>query len=181
MKTTATIMAGIVIVGALTGCSRDHAEEPPPAPAAELPGIFVTSMPQGSAIPIPEARKQFKPGDDVILTGRIMGTKYPFVEGRSVFVLGDEGTLTHCDAMGEAGHCPTPWDTCCDTPVERAAGTVSIQVVGADGKVLPLGLKGVHGLKELSRVTVVGKVAPNASPEAFIINATAIHVASDAP
>jgi hypothetical protein len=96
-----------------------------------------------------------------------------------MFVLGDEGTLTHCDAMEDAGNCRTPWDTCCDTPADRATGTASIQVLDPEGKVLGRGLKGVGGLQELSRVTVLGKVADTSTAEAFIVNATHIHVAQE--
>ena len=179
MKTMNTAFAGAVVVVCLAGCGRPSGSTPPAAPMVALPDVFVEALPSATAVPIPEARTTLKPGDGVILTGLVMGTKHPFVEGRGVFVLGDEGTLTHCAARGEPDHCPTPWDTCCDTPAERVAGTASIQVLDAEGKVLARGLKGAHGLKELSRVTVVGKVAPNASAEAFIVNASAIHVVEE--
>lgn len=178
-KTTKTVMmtvASVALASVVVGCGGRQEAEVSQAPAVDLPDIFVDALAAATAVPIPEARNNLKPGDSVILTGLVMGTKYPFVEGRGVFVLGDEGTLTPCGAMGAPGHCPTPWDTCCDTPAARVAGTASIQVLGAAGKVLARGLKGAHGLQELSRVTVVGKVAPSASPEAFIVNASAIHV-----
>ena len=49
-------------------------------------------------------------------------------------------------------------------------------MVGDDGKPLHTGLEGVNGLNNLSRVTVAGIVADNSSPEAFIVNASAIHI-----
>jgi hypothetical protein len=50
-------------------------------------------------------------------------------------------------------------------------------LIGTDGKVLPIGLKGVSGLKELSKVTVKGTVAPGSTAEAFVVIASAVFVA----
>jgi len=104
-----------------------------------------------------------------------MGTPSPFVEGRAVFVLGDEATITPCDAMA-ADHCPKPWDACCDPADIRMKGTATIQVIDESGRPVKAGLKGVNGLSELSRVTVTGTVAPHSSQMAFIVNADAIHI-----
>ena len=61
-------------------------------------------------------------------------------------------------------------------PACAPVGTVTVQVLGNDGKPVRTGLKGINGLAELSRVTVAGTVAKNSSPEAFVVNASAIHV-----
>ena len=90
-------------------------------------------------------------------------------------MLGDEATLVPCDLKGD-DHCPMPWDNCCDPSELKSAGTATIQVLDDNGKPARTGIKGVQGLKELSRVTVSGKVAKNSTPEAFIVNADAIHV-----
>lgn len=140
----------------------------------EVPAVFVSEPIDGKAVAIPEARSA-KPGDEVVLTGLIMGVHHPFVEGRGVFVLGDEGTLVPCDEKGD-DHCSTPWDNCCDPSEVKKAGTATIQVLGEDGKPIRTGLKSINGLAELSRVTVEGTVAANSSSEAFIVNASAIHV-----
>lgn len=171
-------VVAVVTMGLMAGCgSRQEAAPEPPEMAT--PDAFVSEVPSGVATPIPEARTQRKPGDEVLLTGLVMGVRKPFVEGRGMFVLGDEGTLTHCNAMDDAGHCSTPWDTCCDSPGDRAKGTASIQVLDEGGNVLAHGLKGVGGLQELSRVTVLGTVADTSTAEAFIVNAVGIHVARE--
>jgi hypothetical protein len=46
--------------------------------------------------------------------------------------------------------------------------------------VLKQDLKGVHGLTELSVVTLTGTVAKSSTPEALIINASQLHVAAAA-
>lgn len=160
------------------GCAKQEAppaESAASAPDAPTPQAFVDTAPAGEAVPIPEARTRFASGDAVVLDGRVMGVRKPFVEGRAVFVLGDDATITSCDEMDE-DHCRSPWDACCDPAEIRAAGTATIQLVDADGAVLPQGLKGVNGLQELARVTVKGAVAPGATEQAFVVNADALYV-----
>lgn len=168
---TAVMMGSMCLVAA---CGK-QAAEPQTAPAVATPAVFVAAEPTGTPTPIPEARKTIKPGDKVLLKGRVMGVRNPFVDGRAVFVLGDNDTLTPCNER-EDDHCPRPWDACCDPIEVRAAGTATIQVLGDGGKVLSHGLKGVGELKELSSVTVSGVVAPMATAEAFVVNATAVYV-----
>lgn len=168
-----TLIPVVTAIALLTGCGKQA--EKNAAADVEIPPVFVEESISGNPVPIPEARTKFKAGDEVVLTGLIMGVPHPFVEGRGVFVLGDEGTLTPCD-LKEGDACRMPWDVCCDPAAVRTAGTATIQVMDADGKVLRTDLKGVNGLSELSRVTVLGTVAANSSPQAFIVNATEIHI-----
>lgn len=145
------------------------------APAA-LASVFHPVAITGAVKPIPELRTQVSPGDTVILEAKVMGTETPFVEQRALFVVGDEATLTSCDLRGEDDHCETPWDNCCDDPDAVRAGTATIQIVDADGKVLKHTIRGVNGLKELSRVRIEGVVAPQSTRDALIINATGIEL-----
>jgi hypothetical protein len=166
----AGMLTGAVL---LAGCGKK--EVAVETSEVEVPHVFVSEPINEKPVAIPEARKA-KPGDEVIVSGLIMGVLHPFVEGRGVFVLGDEATVTPCDAMGDKDHCKTPWDACCDPSDVKQAGTVTIQVLGEEGKPIRSGIKGVDGLAELSRVTVAGTVAENSSPEAFIVNASMIHI-----
>ena len=169
-----TLLAGSWLIA--TGCGEKVVETNAGVePQAGAPSVFVDAPPAGTPVPIPEARTRLKPGDAVVLSGLVMGVSMPFVPGRGVFVLGDEATIVPCDVKGD-DHCSRPWDACCDPPEVRAAGTATIQVLDEDGRVIQRGLKGINGLTELSRVTVAGKVADIATPEAFIVTATAIHV-----
>ena len=104
-----------------------------------------------------------------------MGTETPFVDNRALFVVGDEGTLTSCD-LRTGDQCRTPWDVCCEPADAIRAGTATIQIVDADGNVLKQSIRGVGGLKELSRVRVEGVVAPQSTEDALIINATGIQI-----
>lgn len=162
----------------LAGCEKKSVEAPAGASSGgadpALEALFLAAAP-GDAQAIHLARGSAKPGDELVLSGRVMGADEPFVAGRAAFVLGDPTKLTACsDRPGD--ECPTPWDNCCDTPEAKREGTATIQVLGPDGRVLKAGLEGVHGLAKLSRVVVKGKVADGSGPDALVVNATGIHV-----
>lgn len=174
-KRTPILMAGSLAL-LVAACGRQSEPvAPPEAPAADWTEVFAAEMLTGTPTAIPTVRNQAKPGDEVLLEGKIMGVPQPFVEGRAVFVLGDDATITSCDEMAD-DHCTTPWDACCDPKDVRHQGTATIQVVDADGQLVRQGLKGVHGLKELSSVRISGVIADTSKPEAMIVNATKIYV-----
>lgn len=104
-----------------------------------------------------------------------MGNAKPFVDGRSIFILGDTDTLKACSDIPGDG-CATPWDNCCDSPELLKQGTATIQVVDEKGKVLKEGIENVNGLQKLSYVIVTGKVAPGSSAKLLLVNAEAIKV-----
>jgi hypothetical protein len=116
-------------------------------------------------------RDTVKPGSQLTLKGRIMGSQHPFVEGRAAFTLGDPEKLTPCE-----DGCETPWDTCCDDAEDIKVGTATVQIVDESGKVLKEPLRDARGLKPLSSVIVSGVVAQGSSPENLILNASAIKV-----
>lgn len=166
------IVIGITSVGFLTACSRpaDQQSEPPAA-SAEVT-IFTDTAPVGDPTPIPEARKQFKPGDEVMLEGLVMGAS-SFVDNRAIVIIGDQKMPTACSATSADG-CAT--DTDC-APVDRSqVATAAIQVVDENGDVLHVGLKGQNGLTEMSQIKVAGIVAPMSTPEGFIVNASSLYV-----
>jgi hypothetical protein len=174
MKTTPLLLFPAICLG-LAGCGKKPAaavESQPPAVALDS---FFTPAAATAAGSIRTLRATAKPGDPVVVSGRIMGREKPFVEGRAAFVLGDPAVLTPCNEK-PGDECTTPWDTCCNSNEDKQAGTATIQLVGADGRVIKQGLKGLHGLTELSTVTVTGTVDKASSAEALIINASKLHV-----
>ncbi len=157
---------------AIAGCDKPETEAS--APAQSVDAWFVESPP-ASAQPIHVVRADARPGDEVTVSGKVMGRTQPFVDGRAAFVLGDTTTLTPCNERPD-DECTTPWDVCCDSKEDIREGTATIQIVGENGRVVAQGLKGVKGLKELSTVTVSGTVAESSTPEALVIDASALHV-----
>jgi len=176
MRTRIAIMGG-ALLGAtlLTGCSQnDDPDRTPSAPsdpkaAATLPADLVVEQLDGETVGPAQARKTAKPGDDVLLTGHIAGRKDPFVDGRAMFVLSDV-SLPLCD-----DGCTAPWDLCCETPTDIAAGTATVQVVGTDGRPLPVTLRDHAGLTPGCRITVAGEVQQS-DESVFVVNAKSIAI-----
>ena len=131
------------------------------------------TVPTGEAKAIGELKGTAKPGDEVTLTGRIMGNIKPFVEGRAAFILADPSIITACsDIPGD--ECETPWDNCCDSPEDKRKAIATIQIVNDQGRVLKQGVEGIGGLANLATVTLSGKVADGSQGDVLIVNATAI-------
>lgn len=120
--------------------------------------------------------KKVKAGDSVVVKGKVMGHIEPFVKGRASFIIGDLETITSCELMGDDDHCETPWDACCEGKKALRAGTLNIQVLNEQGRVIKADLKGKNGLKELSHVVVKGTVDSSSTEQATVINATSIQV-----
>lgn len=174
MKTHTTCLA-LVTAALLASCDKSEtpaATSTPSAPSAALSAVLNAS-PVGDPKPIHLIRTTAKPGDEITISGKIMGNEKPFVAGRAAFILGDTEILTPCNE-DPADKCETPWDVCCDSPEDKKRGIATIQVVGEDGRVLKEPLEGVGGLANLATVTVSGKVAEGSSPDLLLITATAI-------
>jgi hypothetical protein len=177
MGVLATLAAAAII-----GCddrgggAKPPTTSPPHAAAADaLPPGLVLAEPPAGAKDVVAVKSQARPGDHVVVRGRVGGSKSPFVEGRASFQLVD-ASLKACGEGTPMDNCQTPWDYCCDEPKEIAAHSASVQVVGADGRPLRAGLSGVGGIKPLSVVTVTGTVAGAGDAGTLIINATGIYV-----
>ncbi len=174
MKTKAACLA-LATAALLASCGKEESSVttlPAPTASAELSEVLAAS-PTGEPKSIHLIRTTAKPGDEITVSGKIMGNEKPFVEGRSAFILGDPEILTPCNEKPGDG-CTTPWDACCDSPEDKKRGIATIQIVGADGRVLKESVEGVGGLQNLATVTVTGKVAEGSSADLLIINAMAI-------
>lgn len=176
MKTTCLMLATAAL---LASCGKKEATVTAPnvtAPSEALAAVLATA-PAGAPTPIHLIRATAKPGDAITISGKIMGNEKPFVEGRAAFILGDPEVLTACNE-DPADKCTTPWDACCDSPEDKKRGIATIQIVGADGRVLKEPVEGVGGLINLAAVTVSGKVAEGSSADVLIVSAEAIRAAN---
>jgi hypothetical protein len=171
---TPLILAAVFLIASCKEQSPPVATAPAIGPNAEVTAILAAA-PSGEAKAIHVVRTTAKPGDEITLSGRIMGNSKPFVEGRAAFILGDPALLTPCNEI-PGDECETPWDCCCDSKEDKKAGIATIQIAGPDGRVLKEGIEGVGGLAKLATVTVTGKVAEGSSADSLVVNATAIHV-----
>jgi len=178
MKTKHLLAIAVLAVLALASCGKKEttaAVETAPQPAAAFDAYF-TDQPIPDAKAIHTIRTTAKPGDAIVISGKIMGREKVFVDGRASFLLGDPEKLTPCNAV-PGDECETPWDCCCDSKEAKLEGIASIQITDAEGRVLTGGLKGVKGLKELSAVSVSGTVDQSSTAENLVVNAQSIHVA----
>ena len=121
--------------------------------------------------------KDKKAGDTALVVGLIGGKFEPFAKNRAVFQLIDS-SLKPCDISADG--CPAPWDYCCETPEQIMASSMTIQVVGTDGRPLPLGLEGKDGLEPLTTLVVSGKVQQS-SDGVFVLDAEKIMISKASP
>jgi len=165
-------LTSLLLLGA---CQKSTQTTTVETPAVSFDEWFTDTAPENPQT-IHLLRTTAKPGDEVTVSGLVMGRKQPFVDGRAAFVLGDPTKLTPCNRV-PGDKCKTPWDVCCDDDELILESTATIQLSGENGRVLAHTIKGAHGLTELSLVTLTGTVDKASTAEALIINATRLHVA----
>jgi hypothetical protein len=182
MKTnTLTITIACMATAILfTACGGSEEEATPAtdketaATSSEFDAIISATAPEG-ALSVVDARAAAKPGESIVLRGKVGGKMQPISASAAILVLADEKAITSCDQMPD-DPCKTPWDYCCEVPSKIAASTATIQVKGEDGKLLRSTLRGVGELKELSHLVISGTVDAASTAEALIVNAETIHV-----
>jgi len=177
-KAAFALMSLAFLSGAMLGCEKQppapnsNNSTPPNLAGAGLPsGLFVTAAP-ANAKTVEEVKATAKTGDAVVMRGRVGGSEEPFVEGRAVFTLVGSGLKACSDKADDK--CKTPWDYCCDTPADIAKHSATVQVVDAAGAPIKASIKGQNGIKELSELTIAGKVV-QANEKVVIIAASAIY------
>ncbi len=168
---TGPFLSTFLMVIALGGCG-DSPASPGAAPGT---GTVVTgsswllaAMP-AAAIPVAEARKTAREGDEVVVRGRIGGRREPMTAGSAVFVMMDPA-IPHC----EIGTCKLPWDYCCETPESILANSATVMLVDDAGRPISVDL-GEYAIKPLDEVVVVGTVGARPNEGVFVIHATKLH------
>ncbi len=175
IKRTHILSLSLALVGlSMTACSPKEETVAPASPKAATASLFLDKAPTG-ALNVAEARVQLSPGDEAVIEGQIGGVEAPFLTGYAGFVLGDT-EIVFCNEMGDDGHCPTPWDACCEDIDLLKAHRISVQFVDANGNPLELDLKAEGQLKELDHVVVVGNVAESSTKENMIVYADKLAV-----
>lgn len=155
------------------GPSNPPAAKAPTTPQSLPTSLFLAAAP-ASPVEIRDAKQAVKQGDAVVLRGVVGGGRDPFVAGRAVVMLVDTRVKSCRDNPEDT--CATPWDYCCEPREELTANSVTVQVVGPDGRPLASGLKDAGGLAPLTRMIVVGSVAQRDDSGTFIVNATGLFI-----
>lgn len=164
----------------LSSCGEKPSEEASTEPnsPSQLEAVFVAEKPPGE-VTVSEARKSAKPGDEIVISGKVAGAMNPFTEGFATAILTDVNLKT-CDLI-PGDECPTPWDACCEDPKVINASRLTIQVLGDDSRPVAESLKGVRGLKELDPLVVTGVVAEGSNAQNMIVNVTGLYQAPANP
>lgn len=182
MRFTVHCVGMLVALGVLlaAGCSRapietkkiKTKEEASATKEVSLPaGLIVGNAPE-DAFEVAELKLIAKEGEEVVVRGQIGGVDNPFVAGRAVLTLGDMSMIA-CNLRPD-DKCPKPWDMCCDS--DRLKKSITVQILGSDGKLLKTGLEGKNDLLPLSVIVVKGKVGPRPDEETLVLQAKHIFV-----
>lgn len=168
-------VAGVVVL-MVAGCERRPMEQSAAANgmAAALPdGLFATSEPP-DAINVSDAKHAADEGAEIVIRGRIGGSRQPFVEGRAIFTIADLSMPSCAENPEDA--CRTPWDYCCEPRDAVAANTATIRVVDDAGAPLRTTLEGAGGLRPLAEVVVRGRVSQKQGDKVLVVDAAAVFV-----
>jgi hypothetical protein len=131
-----------------TACSKaDNGPAAVPA-SAEAQKLLLTADP-GAALAVAKVKAD-GPTDEVTVEGRL----YKITKGYAAMRIMDL-TMDYCGEIKTEG-CPTPWDYCCDTKGDIAAGSLLVEARNADGK--PLKTPALPNLRLLDKVKVTGKL-----------------------
>ncbi len=176
MKTLPFIITCSAIAAFGISCgNKDKPDTTVSGAGPEIPASVIASDAPEGAVSVIEARAAAKPGEAIVLRGKVGGKMKPLSDTTAILVLADEKAIASCDENPDDA-CETPWDYCCEEASKIAASTATIQVKGDDGKLLRSSLRGIGDLKELSHLVISGTVDAASTAEALIVNADKIHV-----
>jgi len=133
-----------------------------------LPPMMLHQQVPHGAVEIAEAMRTAKAGDEIVIRGRISDGSDVFVHNRAILRLADEAALPACCAPGA----PSSGGTCA-VPANRRA---TVQFLDGRGRMIRLGLRGLHGLTVGKEVFIVGTVLAADNDRTLIINASGMHV-----
>ncbi|MBL9140561.1 MAG: hypothetical protein JNK53_01730 [Phycisphaerae bacterium] len=155
--------------------AAEHCPEGTGVQGMRLPDGMVVKASNTSAVATGECKASAKKGDRVTVVGRIGGSRVPFVASQAMFTLVD-AKIPSCADMGEPDHCATPWDYCCEPRENLKKNMISIEIPGADGKLLPFSVRGAEGLEPLVTVAVTGVVTERNDQGLFVVRAEKIEI-----
>lgn len=136
------------------GCSREP-QDPNALEVLDVDGskYLLIEEPEGAKEVI-QAREEAKDGEDVLVVGRIGGSKNPWIDGKAAFTIVDNSLKACSDIPGDK--CPIPWDYCCEID-NLPTSTALVKVIDENGKLVEANANKLLKVEELSTVIVQGK------------------------
>lgn len=168
------VVLGVTACGPKSGPEASNAGTQSDPEAASPTSFLLADAPQ-TAPSLTEALEAHSAGETLLVSGRVGGLVNPISDDFAGFVLADE-SLVFCDEMENKGHCPTPWDACCEDPDKILASRAFVQFEDGTGMPLPVNLRDAVGLAENDTVVVKGILSSESTPENRIIIAEGLSI-----
>jgi hypothetical protein len=115
-----------------------------------------------------DVRKEAKDGEEVVIVGRIAGSKEPLVKGRAAFTI--------VDLSVEPCEDDQPWVMCCTPKEDLLPAMVLVKFVDDNGRTLTQDARQLVGVKEWSLVVVTGEARRDAEGNLTAIIAEGIYI-----
>jgi len=165
-------LLGVLIVAGCQQSTELGTNNKPVSGGSEGAAYLLPDEPAG-AKNVMEVKQVAKDGDEVLMIGRVGGEKRPFLEGLAGFTIVDASLKSCADIPGDT--CPTPWDYCCEDPVEVKRGKALVKFVDANGNTLKKDARELLGVSLLQTVVVRGKAKRDDEGNLTVL-ASAVHV-----
>jgi hypothetical protein len=184
MKANVTVTVfSMALVALTTGCQRPRQGPAPSASGPSATGLskdkhVLADEPGGAKhiFALREEASQVKDGEEIVVVGRIGGSKKPFT-GRASFTIVD-ASLKPCNEL-EGDTCEEPWDYCCEPLENLARATLLIKIVDPDGKTFSEDAQTTLGLEPLQTVVVRGRAQKGEGGRISSLNASGVFVRAD--
>lgn len=148
--------------------------ESPPEPGGEFCRVFTPIAEKEAALDVARTHSM-QPGQHVVVRGRIIGAERLFEENEALFMIADPAYVVPDD------HHAHPYRAGTVSAAVKRAHMLSVQIRGAEGRIVPLGLRGAHGLKELDYVVVSGVMDAETTSSSPVVNAKSIEIVDPWP
>lgn len=135
----------------------------------DIGGLFSSVIGKEHAVDI-AATRSLKPGERVIVRGRLLGAERLFEENQAMFLMADPAYVTPDESNLH------PFRASEVPAAVKRAHMLTVQVLDREGRVLPVSLQNVHGLKSMSYVVVSGVMSAETTPSSPVVDAETIEL-----
>ena len=148
-----TCLVYLLIFGgglAIPGCGEKTEPAQRSDGPSELGKSLLLAVEPAGAVNVGDVLQFGSENENVLVIGRIGGSRDPWVDSLAAFTLTDV-SLVACNEIPE-DPCPTPWDFCCEPKL--AANTLLVQILSDDGELIEQDARKLLGVDELDTVVI---------------------------